>query len=175
MNITVYLASSANGLISNQANVPDWLSQEYGMGFMEICQRTKAVIMGKTTYDILNPEHLPLKEGGTLLVLTHGTTAKPSQSNVVFTDKPPREIVGLLEGRGHRDAVIIGGTQAVSAFLKAGLVNELSLVVEPVLFGGGLPLLRDVDSDSGLTLLDVRKLNPNTVQLHYRLSPAAKR
>lgn len=169
MNISVYLASSVNGMISNKANVPSWLSQEYERGFWEICQRMNAVIMGKTTYEILSPDHLPLEREGTLIVLTHDTTAKPSQSNVVFTDRTPQEIVRMLEARGHNEAVIIGGTQTVSEFVKSGFVDELYLVVEPVLFGAGLPLLREVDADYKLTLLNVQKLNAHTVQLHYRL------
>jgi hypothetical protein len=47
MKASIYMAISANGLSSIQRNVPDWLSQEYGKGLMEICQRTKAVIMGR--------------------------------------------------------------------------------------------------------------------------------
>lgn len=75
----------------------------------------------------------------------------------------------MFEARGHHEAVIIGGTQTVSEFVKSGLVDELYLVVEPVLFCAGLPLLRDVDVDYNMTLLDVQKLNARTVQLHYRL------
>ncbi len=130
MNISVYLASSVNGMISNKTNVPNWLSQEYGQGFLAICQRMKAVVMGKRTYEILSPDHLPLKGGGRLIVLTHDAAVKPSQSNVVFTDKTPQEIVRILEARGHHEAVIIGGTQTVSEFVKSGLVYELYLVVE---------------------------------------------
>src|SRR5207245_5595773 len=91
MNISVYLASSVNGMISNKANVPNWLSQEYGQGFLAICQRMKAVVMGKTTYEILIHDHLSLNSEGTLIVLTQDSTAKQSQSNVVFTDKQPQE------------------------------------------------------------------------------------
>jgi len=169
MNISVYLASSINGMISNRANVPDWLSEEYGQGFLAICQQSKAVVMGRTTYEILIPDHLPLKDEGTLVVLTHQTAGKPSQSNVIFADKTPQEIVRILEARGHDEAVIIGGTQTVSEFFRSGLVDELYLVVEPVLFGAGLPLLRDVDTEYKMTLLGVLKLNTQTVQLHYRL------
>lgn len=83
-------------MISNRAGVPDWLSQEYRLGFMAICRRTKAVVMGRTTYEILLPDHLPLKGEGTLVVLTHDTATAPSQSNVLFTDKAPRPIPRLL-------------------------------------------------------------------------------
>ena len=169
MKIIVYLAASANGLISNNRNVPDWLSEEYGQGFMAMSQQTKAVIMGKTTYNILAPDYLPLKDEGTLVVLTHNTSAPRAQANVVFTDKSPQAIVSLLESQGYSEAVIIGGTATVSEFMRAKLVNELILVVEPVLFGSGLPLLKDIDEEYSLSLHDVKKLNDNSVQLHYHL------
>lgn len=169
MNIIIYLAASANGMISNNRNVPDWLSAEYGQGFMDLSRRTQAVIMGKTTYNILAPDHLPLQEGGSLVVLTHDTQAEPVQPNVWFTGDSPEQIAAQLAAKGHTEAVIIGGSQAVSAFMKAGLVNEIILVVEPVLFGKGLPLLRDVEQEYPLLLSDVKQLNENTVQLHYRI------
>jgi dihydrofolate reductase len=167
MNIIIYLASSANGMISNKKNVPDWLSPEFGQGFMSICQRTKAVIMGKTTYKVLAPDYLPLKDEGSLVVLTHDTNSPPPQANVIFTDQSPHAIIALLESKGHTEAVIIGGTSTVSEFLKAGLVNELILVIEPVLFDAGLPIFREVNQDFKLSLSGVKQLNDNTVQLHY--------
>lgn len=168
MKISVYLATSVNGKISNSRNAPDWLSPEYGLGFMSICQRAKAVIMGKTTYHILAPDHLPLKDEGTLVVLTHDTSLEPPQPNVLFTHEEPSEIRSLLEARGHTEAVIIGGTATVDAFMNARLVDELILVVEPVLFGKGLPMMNE-DLDRRLVLLDVKRLGTNTLQVHYSL------
>jgi dihydrofolate reductase len=170
MKISIYMASSANGMISNKRNVPDWLSPEYEQEFMGMSQKSKAIIMGKITYNILAPDYLPLKDEGTMVVLTRDLTAKPAQSNVIFTDKDPKEIVAMLEARGHTEAVIIGGTQTTSEFMKAGLVDELLLVLEPVLFGGGLPLFKDVDFEHTMELIDVKTLNANTIQVHYRLN-----
>lgn len=168
MQLSVYMALSANGLISNEQNNPYWLSPEFGQGFMEICQQKQAVIMGRLTYDILNPDHLPLNNEGTMMVLTHGQHASSNKA-VVFTGKPPADIVRDLEARGHTEAVIIGGTATVSAFAQAGLINDFYFVVEPFLFGGGLPLLQNVSAELPLQLLDVKKLNGNTVRLHYRV------
>lgn len=47
MKISIYIAISANGMISNSRNVPDWLSPEYNQGFASVCQKKKAVIMGR--------------------------------------------------------------------------------------------------------------------------------
>lgn len=167
MKISIYIAVSANGLISNSRNAPDWLSSEYGGGFESICQRTKAVIMGKLTYNILAPDYLPLKEAGTTVVLTKDEHLKSNNATVVFTKDKPAEISEMLAAKGHSEAVIIGGAMTMSEFINAGLVDDIYFVMEPVLFGSGLPLLSNVDLELKLNLLDVRKLNGNTLQLHY--------
>ncbi|HEY8972241.1 MAG TPA: dihydrofolate reductase family protein [Puia sp.] len=169
MKISIYIAVSTNGLISNTRNVPDWLSPEYGQGFYTICQKTKAVIMGKTSYDILAPDYLPLKAGGKTIVLTTKKGLTSLNSTVVFTEESPAEIIKDLQNEGYTEAVIIGGAMAISTFLNSALVDEIYFVVEPVLFAGGLPLMQGVKIDRKLRLIDVTKLNDNTVQLHYQI------
>jgi len=169
MKISIYIASSANGKISNQRNVPDWLSPEYGQGFVSICQKYKAVIMGRTTFNILAPDYLPLQDG-TTVVLTTDKQARSDNPTVVFTKNSAAEIADMLAKKGHTDAVIIGGTQTISEFINAGLVSDIYFVMEPVLFGSGLPLLKDADLELKLSLLDVSKLNEHTVQLHYAIN-----
>jgi dihydrofolate reductase len=170
MKISIYIAISANGFISNSRNVPDWLSQEYVQGFDRHCQRTKAVIMGRTTYDILAPDYLPLKKEGTTVVLTSNKQIKSDNPTVIFTQLGASEIVQMLEAKGHAEAVIIGGAMVMSAFIKAGLVSDIFFVLEPVLFGGGLPLLKDIETELKLNLVEVSKLNDNTVHLHYTVA-----
>ena len=169
MKISIYMALSANGVIENPKGVPDWLSQEYMQGFLKICQETKAVIMGKTTYKILAPDYLPLKEDGTTIVLTNDTETQPPNPTVVFTNKKPIEIVSQLEKKGHTEAVIIGGAMTASQFMHAGLVDDVYFIIEPVFFGHGLPLFKDTDFEYKLNLLEVTKLNANSVKLHYAI------
>jgi dihydrofolate reductase len=173
MKISIYIAISTNGLISNSRNVPDWLSLEYSQGFESICRRTQAVIMGKTTYNIIAPDYLPLKETGTTVVLTTDDQAKSDNPTVIFTKSSPVEIVEMLAKKGHAEAVIIGGTQTMSEFIKARLVDDIILVIEPMLFGNGLPLLKNVELESKLNLKSVAKLNDNTIQLHYTIQKEA--
>jgi dihydrofolate reductase len=167
MKVAIYIAMSANGQISNSRGVPDWLSPEYGSGFFEICQKTKAVIMGRKTYTILAPDYLPLKEEGTTIVLTTNTKAKAANRTVVFTDEGAKAIIAMLEQKGHTEAVIVGGAYAMTKFIEANLVNEIILVVEPALFGKGLPMLNEIEFTRNLTLIGVTPLNSNTVKLHY--------
>jgi len=169
MKISIYMAVSTNGFISNKRNVPDWLSPEYGQGFVSICQKFKAVIMGKTTYNILAPDYLPLQKEGTTVVLTTDRQARSDNPTVVFTKNTAAEIAEMLAQNGHAEAVIIGGASTITEFVNAGLVDDIYLVVEPVLFGSGLPLLKNMELELKLNLLDVSKLNKNTVQMHYEI------
>ncbi len=173
MKISIYIAISANGLISNARNVPDWLSPEYSEGFESICHKTKAVIMGRTTYDILAPDYLPLKDEGTTVVLTTDESARSNNSTVVFTKTKATEIAEMLATKGRNEAVIIGGAMTMSEFINAGLVDDIYFVMEPVLFGSGLLLFKKVQLEMKLNLLDVKKLNKNTVQLHYQIEKQA--
>jgi len=169
MKISIYIAVSINGFISNKRNVPDWLSPEYEQGLFSMCQKYKAVIMGKTTYNILAPNYLPLKSEGTTVVLTTDQQTKSDNPTVVFTQKNASAIVQMLIGKGHSEAVIIGGAMTISEFINAGLVSDIYLVMEPVLFGTGLSLLKEIDLDFKLKLSEVTKLNESTVQLHYEI------
>lgn len=169
MKISLYIAVSTNGFISNRRNVADWLSADYGQGLYAICQQYQAVIMGRTTYNILAPDYLPLTSEGTTVVLTTDKQANSDNPTVVFTQNKALEITQMLMDKGHDQAVIIGGAMAISEFVKAGLVSDIYFVMEPVLFGDGLCLLKGIDLDFKLSLSEVTKLNQNTVQLHYQI------
>jgi dihydrofolate reductase len=169
MKISIYIAASLNGYISNSRNEPDWLSPEFDESFMSICQKYKAVIMGKTTYNKLSPDYLPLTNEGTTVVLTTDKQAKSDNPTVVFAQNNASEIAQMLVDKGHTEAVIIGGTMTISEFVNAGLVYDIYFVLEPVLFGTGLPLLKKVELDFKLKLLELTKLNESTLQLHYEI------
>jgi dihydrofolate reductase len=169
MKISIYIAVSSNGFISNSRNEPDWLSSEFEQGFTSICQKYKAVIMGRTTYNKLSPDYLPLTSEGTTVVLTTDKHAKSNNPTVVFTQNSASETIQMLADKGHNEAVIIGGTMTISEFVNAGLVNDIYFVIEPVLFSTGLPLVKNVKLDLTLKLLEVAKLNDSTLQLHYEV------
>jgi len=125
--------------------------------------------MGKTTYNFLAPDNLPLQHEGTTVVLTKNEQAKPDNATVVFTKSKAAEILKMLEKKGHTEAVIIGGEMTISYFLKEGLVDDIYFVVEPVLFGSGLLFFKGEEPDIKLNLLEVTKLNTDTIQLHYKI------
>jgi dihydrofolate reductase len=78
--------------------------------------------------------------------------------------------VADLEARGYTEAVLTGGAQINALFLKSGLVDEVWLTVEPLIFGAGIDLFRGIEFDERATLIHVERLNEGgTVHLRYSL------
>ena len=96
MKISIYIAVSLNGFISNFRNEPDWLSPEFDQSFISMCQKYKAVIMGKTTYNKLSPDYLPLTSEGTTVVLTSDKQAKSDNTTVVFVQNTHQKLFECL-------------------------------------------------------------------------------
>jgi dihydrofolate reductase len=75
------------------------------------------------------------------------------------------EAVGRLKTEVGHD-LMIGGPELAAQAAKAGLIDELHLVLAPTLVGSGKPFL-PVDARLGLELLGERRFGNGMVYLHY--------
>lgn len=164
MRVVLIAAISADGKIAESAGQvsTDWTSKEDLKFFVEKTKELGVVVMGRKTFETFGK---PLK-GRRLIVMTRNPNACSLATGVEFTNESPRDLVARLEKEGHHTLALGGGAQIYGAFLKEGLVDELYLTVEPVLFGNGVSLCDDVGRVK-LKLLDVSKLGEQGVLLHY--------
>jgi dihydrofolate reductase len=70
------------------------------------------------------------------------------------------------EGKGMH---AVGGASLVSSLMNEGLIDELRLVVQPIVMGKGKPLFKDVKERHALTLVDQQRLGEEAVRLTYRV------
>ena len=73
-----------------------------------------------------------------------------------------------LKSQDGRDLVILTSGGLVSSLLGLGLVDELQLVVVPVVLGAGRPYLRDLGKELAAELVDVKRYPKGSVRLTYR-------
>ena len=66
-----------------------------------------------------------------------------------------------------KDMHAVGGAALVSSLMSAGLVDELRLVVRPILLGGGKAMFKDVKERHPLRLLEIKPLTSDLVRLTY--------
>jgi dihydrofolate reductase len=85
------------------------------------------------------------------LVVTHRpaeTIVKQGGTSYIFvTDGIQAAMDQAQEAAGEQDVMVIGGADIARQYLNAGLVDEISLHVAPILLGGGTPLFAGVRPD----------------------------
>jgi dihydrofolate reductase len=168
MKITLMAAVTLDGKIArNVAHFSDWSSREDKRLFIAATRRAGVIILGNNTFKTL-PAPLP---GRLHVVLTRRLDDKRDIPGVVeYTDKSPQEIVADLEAKGYTEAVLTGGALVNSLFLQAGLVDEIWLTVEPLIFGEGIDLFRGAEFDLRARLVHFERLNEQgTLHLRYNL------
>jgi dihydrofolate reductase len=73
-----------------------------------------------------------------------------------------------MKQRPGKDMHAVGGATLVSSLMNAGLIDELRIVVQPIVLGRGKALFKDVKERHALTLLDAKQLQSGLVRLTYR-------
>lgn len=121
----------------------DAISLDY---FERVSKANGAVITGRVNYDDSLPWWGPNGPTGDLrlpvVVVTHAAPAeKPVDGVYEFvTDGLEAAIEVAREKANGKDVTVMGGARLAQSFLNAGLIDEISLHVVPVLFGQGTRL-----------------------------------
>jgi dihydrofolate reductase len=77
------------------------------------------------------------------------------------------EEIRKLKQQPGKDIHAVGGATLVSSLMNEGLIDEIRLVVYPIVLGGGKALFKDVRARHALKLLEVKPLKAATVRLRY--------
>lgn len=118
---------------------------------------TGAVVGGRNTYEAAgrwggtNPWGLPF------FVVTHRPDEQPPGDDFVFVDGVEAAVDAARAAAGDRDVRIMGGADVIRQALAAGLVDELTIIVAPVILGGGKRLFEGFTTSLDLEHLRVRQ------------------
>jgi len=129
-----------------------------------------AMLLGRRTFEEF-AKHWPSRDGefadkfndSTKYVVSSTLTdpeAVWANSQVVGLD----DVAALRDGAGG-DIVVHGSGALVRALLDADLVDELRLMVFPVVLGSGKRLLDELSSPKRLALAEVRQVGPDGVTI----------
>lgn len=173
MKVTMVLVASLNGKITkgDEPNIHSWASKEDFKFFSSLRDKYNLIIMGRKTYETVRDE-IELTPKRLRIVLTK----EPSKyvrdvvnESLEFTKEDPKELLRRLSSKGYKNALIVGGSEINSLFLKSDLVDELYVTIEPKVFGSGKPLFAEGEFESIFKLIRVEKLNKRgTINLKYK-------
>ena len=83
-----------------------------------------------------------------VFVVSHGRPEAPPEDGVyVFCDGIERALEEARAAADGRTVCVMGGADVAQQYLRAGLVDEISIHLAPVLFGGGLRLFEHLGDE----------------------------
>jgi len=177
---SVFIATSLDGFIARKNGGLDWLpgidgetgGEDYG--FYEFFASIDALVMGRKTYEsALTFKEWPYR-GKKVIVLSSGfpKTLKVLSEDVEGTSLPPRELIQRLASSGAEHVYVDGG-KTIQSFLKAGLIQEMTITTVPVLIGEGISLFGPLEHDIKLQHVSTKAYESGLVQSKYKVINAA--
>jgi dihydrofolate reductase len=138
----------------------------------ETFERTGASVMGKRMFEAGEhawPEEAPFHIS--VFVVTHEKRdpwERPGGTTFHFVnDGIEAALVRAREAAGDLDVRIAGGGATILEYVNAGLIDEFTISLSPVLFGSGICLFEGVDAGSvGLELIRTEP-SPRVSHLTY--------
>jgi dihydrofolate reductase len=166
--IKLFIASSFDGYIAREDGSVDWLFTDNDCGYLEFYDSIDIVLMGRKTYDkALDFEEYPFK-GKKNYVFSHNAGVKTKNKDVKFSSDIVGFVRHLIRLKG-RDIWLVGGSDIISIFLNASLVDGIILSIHPIVLTEGIPLFKNAQRQLNLKLLKCNSYESGLIQSHYEV------
>ncbi|MBA4018225.1 MAG: deaminase [Pirellula sp.] len=174
---SVFIATSLDGFIARTDGSIDWLDQANKLippgedcGFAEFMAGADALVMGRATFEqVLSfPQWYYGDKPVYVLSRTMAELPAGTPDTVRLHALEPREMVRVAAEHGHTRLYIDGG-RTIQGFLTAGLIDDLTITVIPVLLGAGLRLFGELAADVPLTHVSTKAFPFGFVQSRYNI------
>jgi dihydrofolate reductase len=172
--------TSLDGYVADQVGQFDWSAPDEEVhAFVNDHERSIGTYLyGRRIYEVMLVwESLAAPEGSVMADFAHlwraadrivySTSLRTASSTRTRIERSfdPEAIRLLKDAAGHD--ISVGGATLAAEAIRAGLVDEYHLFVNPIVVGGGKPALPG-DIRLRLDLIDERRFANGVVHLHYR-------
>jgi diaminohydroxyphosphoribosylaminopyrimidine deaminase/5-amino-6-(5-phosphoribosylamino)uracil reductase len=168
--VTLHIAQTLDSRIAATDGTSQWISSPESLADNHGLRRLiDAILVGTETVLVDNPRLTAREPNGEVsqrqpFRAVMGLREVPADAAVRGSDgkfihlptRDPSEALQLLFAEGVRHVMVEGGSRILSAFLAAGLVDELIVYLAPTLLGSGTPALTDLGIS---TLADAQHWN----------------
>jgi dihydrofolate reductase len=182
--IICQMSVSLDGYIEGPAHELDWhiVDDEFNAYAVEMLAASDVLIMGRRTYELM-AGYWPTAEGNhpvvkermnatPKLVFSRTLQKVEWQNSRLATGSIADEVARLKQVPG--DGLIpVGGSDLAAAFLQLGLIDELRIILTPILLGGGKTVFDGIRKRYPLGLLSTRTFKSGNVVVVY--APQARK
>jgi len=174
---SVFIATSLDGFIARADGELDWLDaantivpEGEDCGYHDFMASIDVLIMGRKTYEkVLSLGQWPYAHKP-VIVLSRNPLAIPTQlaPTVSHSSESPTELCRRLSKEGAKRLYIDGGL-TIQRFLAAGLIDDITITIIPIILGSGIPLFDNSKQDIHLKHIATTTYDFGFVQLTYKV------
>ncbi len=178
---------SVDGFITGLNNEMDWMEFNWGDDAKkyvdDLTKSVDCIVLGRKLAQgfiphwaavAANPENPEVLAGRKLTdtpkVVFSKTLKESVWENTVVANGDLLEEISRLKQLNGSDIIVYGGATFVSALIKAGLIDELHLFVNPAAIGQGKPIFAELQAKQNLKLQKATAFDCGIVVLHYTLN-----
>lgn len=174
---SVFIATSLDGYIARSNGSIDWLTEANksippgeDCGYSKFMADVDALVMGRNTFEqVLTFDSWPYGSTPVVVMSQREISLPPNlPQSVSVSNKTPTALVAWLSGQGARKIYVDGGL-TIQSFFAAGLIDDITITVIPVLLGSGRPLFGSLPTDVRLEHESTSAFKFGFVQSRYRV------
>lgn len=170
-----------DGYISGINGEMDWMiwnwDEELKKYVTELTEPVDCILLGRKLAQGFIPHWAsnPEEEGAykinsTKKVVFSKTLEKSEWDNTIVVNGDFIEAINNLKKEVGKDLIVYGGGTFVASLIKAGLIDEFHLFVNPVILGHGMTIFNEVDKRQALKLVKSKAFECGIVVLNYELN-----
>jgi dihydrofolate reductase len=175
MRKVVYsLTNSLDNFIARTDGGYDWIlmGDEVMSEFPKFFASFDTILIGRNSYDqtLLQSPETGQETAGFMGMKTYvfSRTMKESpNAGVKIISDNVGEFVRSLKNESGKDIWLFGGGILAASLLRERLVDEISVAIQPILLGSGIPLFPDIGMQVDLRLLESKTYKNGIVGLKY--------
>jgi len=170
--VTLHVVASLDGFIAKKDNTISWMDssgQVYERGVTEygaeVSQSIDCYLLGSRTYEHALQLGWPYADTPTVVITNRELPS--TRGSVQFYSGDLKRLVDEILAPRYGNIWLVGGALLGQSFLRLGLVDEIRLMIAPVLLGDGLRLFENSGAEQRWRLKDVAGYKNGYVELWY--------
>lgn len=172
--VRVFIATSLDGFIAGEDDDLSWLphpepgGEDYGYG--ALMAQTVAILMGRRSYDVIAgfDGEWPYDDVPVFVATSRPLDPAAPTVQAVQGDSAA-DLVAAVQAQVGAGGLYVDGGELIRSLLDAGLVDELTITIIPVILGRGIPLFAGAAMRHQLELVGSEHYDNGFVQVRYRV------
>lgn len=159
-------AVSLDGYIEDTNGAYEWITIDPSIDFASEMAKYDTYLMGRKSYEQIMAMNADFSKWQNYVFSRTLTHVQPPF--ILITDNVKANLNAIKKKEG-KDIALWGGANLLAALLNLKVVDEITIVVIPILLGKGKPMVDVLEEKVELELFDTKTYSNGSVQLKYKV------